>query len=157
MIFDLLFLLFAAIALVSGYRSGLLKTLLGGILFIAGGIAALYFAIERNQSGWLILAIFIGAYSGAFLGTVIAKSLRTTIMRGPLRWIDSLAGATLEVGKTLLFFYLIGTILLWTPWATGQNQISGSRIYLEVSNRAPSIIAELRGEVERALEANLRP
>jgi hypothetical protein len=78
-------------------------------------------------------------------------------MRGPLRWIDSLAGATLEVGKTLFFFYLIGTILLWTPWATGQNQISESRIYLEISNRAPSVIAELRAEVERALEANLRP
>ena len=45
MIFDLLFLIFATIALVSGYRSGLLKTLLRGILFIAGGIAALYFAI----------------------------------------------------------------------------------------------------------------
>ena len=102
MIFDLLFLGFAIGALVTGYKNGLIKTLLRGVLFIAGGIAGMYFVVERNQSGWLIVAIIAGAYGGAFLGTVLAKSLRLTILRGPLRFADSLLGAALEVAKYLL-------------------------------------------------------
>ena len=41
----------------------------------------MYFVIERNQGGWLILAIIAGAYAGAFIGTLLAKSLRLTIVR----------------------------------------------------------------------------
>ena len=43
MIFDLLFLGFATGALITGYKNGLIKTLLRGALFIAGGIAGMYF------------------------------------------------------------------------------------------------------------------
>ena len=100
MIFDLLFLGFAIAALVTGYKNGLIKTILRGVLFIAGGIAAMYFVVERNQSGWLIVAIIAGTYAGAFVGTIVAKSLRLTIVRGPLRLADSLLGAALEVSNT---------------------------------------------------------
>ena len=58
MIFDLLFLGFAIGALVTGYKNGLVKTLLRGVLFIVGGIAGMYFVVERNQSGWLICLLY---------------------------------------------------------------------------------------------------
>ena len=93
MIFDLIFALVALGALFTGFKNGLVKTILRGVFFVAGAIAAVYFVIEKNQSGWLILAIIAGAYAGAFLGTLVAKSLRITIIRGPLRLIDSLGGA----------------------------------------------------------------
>lgn len=157
MIFDLLFILVALGAFYTGYKNGLIKTLLRGVLFIVGGIAGMYFVIERNQSGWLILAIIIGAYAGAFLGSFLAKSLRLTILRGPLRWIDSLLGSLLEVGKYVLLFYLLGTVLLWAPWPTGQNQVAASKVYLEIDKHAPGILTQLRREVESALEVNLRP
>ena len=111
MIFDALFVLVAIWALVTGYKNGLIKTILRGALFIAGGIAAMYFVVESNQSGWLIVAIIAGAYAGAFVGTLVAKSLRLTIVRGPLRLADSLFGAALEVSKYVLLFFIIGTIL----------------------------------------------
>ena len=157
MIFDLIFALVALGALFTGFKNGLVKTILRGVFFVAGAIAAVYFVIEKNQSGWLILAIIAGAYAGAFLGTLVAKSLRITIIRGPLRLIDSLGGALLEVTKYVLFFYVIGTILLWAPWATGQNQISESKVYLQINKHAPGILADVRRNIEKALETNLRP
>lgn len=156
MIFDLLFLLCAFGALVTGYKNGLLKTLLRGALFIAGGIVAMYFAVERNQSGWLIVAILVGAYAGAFVGTVVAKSLRLTIVRGPLRLADSLLGAALEVGKYVLLFFIVGTILTVTPWSTGREQIAASKVYVEMNERAPGVLTEIRKQVEEVINTNLR-
>ena len=157
MIFDLIFALVALGALFTGFKNGLVKTILRGVFFVAGAIAAVYFVIEKNQSGWLILAIIAGAYAGAFLGTLVAKSLRITIIRGPLRFIDSLGGALLEVTKYALLFYVIGTIMLWAPWATGQNQISESKVYLQINKHAPGILADVRRNIEKAIEINLRP
>ena len=156
MIFDLLFLGFAIAALVTGYKNGLIKTILRGALFIAGGIAAMYFVVERNQSGWLIVAIIAGAYAGAFVGTIVAKSLRLTIVRGPLRLADSLLGAVLEVSKHVLLFFIVGTILVYTPWDTGKSQVAESKVYTELNKRAPALFSEIRKQVEEALEANLR-
>jgi len=157
MIFDRIFALVALGALFTGFKNGLVKTILRGVFFVAGAIAAVYFVIEKNQSGWLILAIIAGAYAGAFLGTLVAKSLRITIIRGPLRLIDSLGGALLEVTKYVLLFYVIGTIMLWAPWATGQNQIAESKVYLQINKHAPGILADMRRNIEKALETNLRP
>ena len=156
MIFDLLFLGFAIAALVTGYKNGLIKTILRGALFIAGGIAAMYFVVERNQSGWLIVAIIAGAYAGAFVGTIGAKSLRLTIVRGPLRLADSLLGAALEVSKYVLLFFIVGTILVYTPWDTGKSQVAESKVYTELNKRAPALFSEIRKQVEQALEVNLR-
>ncbi len=156
MIFDVLFALFAIGALVIGYKNGLIKTILRGALFIAGGIAAMYFVVESNKSGWLIVAIIAGAYAGAFVGTLVAKSLRLTIVRGPLRLADSLLGAVLEVSKYVLLFFIIGTILVYTPWQTGKNQVAESKVYAELNTHAPALFSEIRKQVEDLLEVNLR-
>lgn len=156
MIFDALFTLFAIGALVTGYKNGLIKTILRGALFIAGGIAAMYFVVDSNKSGWLIVAIIAGAYAGAFVGTLLAKSLRLTIVRGPLRLADSLFGAALEVSKYVLLFFIIGTILVYTPWQTGKSQVAESKVYAELNKRAPELFSEIRKQVENLLEVNLR-
>jgi hypothetical protein len=155
MIFDAIFALFAIGAIVTGYKNGLIKTILRGALFIAGGIAAMYFVVESNQSGWLIVAIIAGAYAGAFVGTLVAKSLRLTIVRGPLRLADSLFGAALEVSKYVVLFFIIGTILVYTPWQTGKSQVAESKVYLKMMKQDPGLIANLRREIEKMLSDNV--
>lgn len=151
MIFDIVISLVAAGALYTGYKNGLITTLLRTAFFIAGGVAAMYFVVKFDQSGWLILAIIAGAYAAAWVGTQIAKSLRFTIIRGPLRFIDSLAGSIFEVGKYVLLFYVVGTILLWAPWAPGQNAVSESTFYLQVNSHAPGLIEDFRHWIEDLL------
>jgi hypothetical protein len=111
----------------------------------------MYLVVAYDQSGWLIIAILLGAYVAAFVGTMIAKALKLTVIRGPLRLADSLLGSAFEVGKYVLLFYVIGTILLWAPWPAGQNSVSESRFYLQVSNHAPTVIADIKKEVEKVL------
>jgi uncharacterized membrane protein required for colicin V production len=151
MIFDLIFALVAIGAFFNGYKNGLVRTIIRTVFFIAGGVGAMYLVVNYDQSGWLIIAIIIGAYAAAFVGTLIAKALKVTVIRGPLRLADSLMGSAFEVGKYVLLFYVIGTILLWAPWPAGQNSVSESRFYLQVSNHAPAVIADIKKEVEKAL------
>ena len=151
MIFDLIFALVAVAAFFYGYKNVLVTTVIRAIFFIAGGVGAMYLVVKYNQSGWLIIAIIIGAYAAAFVGTQIAKALKVTVIRGPLRLADSLMGSAFEVGKYVLLFYVIGTILLWAPWPAGQNSVSESRFYLQISEHAPKVIADIRKEVEQAL------
>lgn len=151
MIFDLVFGLVAIGALFTGYKSGLLTTILRAVFFIVGGVAAMYFVVKYNQSGWLIVAIIAGAYVSAWIGTRLAKGLKLTLIRGPLRLFDSLLGAAFEIGKYVILFYVIGTILLWAPWPTGQNAVAESKFYLQMNNHAPDVITEVRRVVEKAL------
>jgi uncharacterized membrane protein required for colicin V production len=151
MIFDLIFGFVALGALYTGYKDGLLKTILRAGFFIAGGVGAMYLVVQYDQSGWLIVAIIAGAYVSAWVGTRIAKTLKVTIFRGPLSFLDSILGAVFETAKYVILFYVIGTILLWAPWPTGQNAVAESKFYLQVNERAPSVITEIREAVEKAL------
>lgn len=151
MIFDLLFSLIALGAFITGYKNGLVTTIIRTAFFIAGGIAAMYWVIQYNKTGWLIAAIVLGAYAAAFVGSQIAKALKVTVIRGPLRWIDSAAGALFEVSKYVVLFYVIGTILLWAPWSAGQNSVAASKVYLQIDKHAPAFITEVRERVEKLL------
>ena len=156
MIFDVVFLIIAFGAFYTGYKNGLLTTIVRTIFFLGGAIAAMYFVIEYEKTGWLIAAIIGGAYAAAWIGTQIAKSIKVTLIRGPLRWIDSTAGAIFEVSKYVILFYIIGTILLWAPWSAGQNSVAESKVYLQIDTHAPGAISALRNEIEKLL-ANPRP
>lgn len=152
MIFDLIFLLIALGALFTGYKNGLVTTILRTIFFMAGAIGAMYFVVEYNKTGWLIVAIIAGAYAAAWVGTQIAKTLKFTLIRGPLRWIDSAAGAIFEVSKYVVLFYVVGTILLWSPWSPGQNDVSKSKVYLKIDTYAPQILEDIKREIEKKLQ-----
>lgn len=148
MIFDIVAIIALVLAIVSGYRDGFIKSLLRSIGYVAGAIGGLYLALQYNQSVWVILAIILGAVLGTWLGSVIAKALKITIVRGPLAWINSLVGALLDGAKVIIVIYLVGTVLLWAPWSTGQNTVSESKVYLEINTYAPSIIVELKKQIE---------
>jgi hypothetical protein len=151
MIFDAIFALVAFGALFNGYKNGLLTTILRTAFFLVGGITAMYLVVKYDQSGWLILAIIVGAYAAAWVGTQIAKALKFTLIRGPLRFIDSVLGAILELSKYVILFYVVGTILLWAPWVSGQNAVSESKAYLQINKHAPALITDIRHRVEKAL------
>ena len=151
MVFDLIFVIITFGALYTGYKNGLLTTIVRTIFFLGGAIGAMYFVIEYDKTGWLIAAIIGGAYAAAWVGTLIAKSIKVTLIKGPLRWIDSIAGAIFEVSKYLILFYIIGTILLWAPWSPGQNSVAASKVYLQIDSHAPGAISGLRNEIEKLL------
>jgi uncharacterized membrane protein required for colicin V production len=154
MIFDLVFSFIALGALFTGYKNGLLTTIIRTAFFIAGAIGSMYLVVQYNKTGWLILAIVTGAYAAAFVGTQIAKTIKVTLIRGPLKRLDSVLGAIFEVGKYVILFYIVGTILLWAPWTAGQNDLAESKVYLQLNNHAPDLLTSLRQSVEKLIAEN---
>ena len=152
MIFDVIVLLVLIGGIKSGYQNGLLKSILSMAGYIAGAIAGLYFALQYNKSAWVILAIFIGAGLGSFLGTLLAKLLKLTIIRGPLAWINSAAGALFEIIAISIVAFLVGTALLMSPWASGQNVVATSKIYLQLNTYMPHILSSTFSTITQKFE-----
>ena len=73
---------------------------------------------------------------------MLAKGLRSTIVRGPLAFLDSATGAALEIIRTVIVLYLIATVLLWSPWNAVQDQVSSSQILPKVQPYIPGLITQ---------------
>lgn len=151
MIFDLVVVAMLVGAFITGYKNGLVTTILRTVFFFAGAIGAMYLVVKFDQAGWLIVAIITGAYASALVGTLIAKTLKKTIIRGPFKWADSLLGAIFETLKYVVFFYIIGTILLYTPWGSGDKSVEKSQFYNKVQSYAPDVVTTLRANIEKLI------
>jgi len=146
-----------------GYRNGLIRTLFKFVGFVLGGVLGIYLSLRFSHSwtldvkriGFVIIAIVAGGYLCSFLAGALAKGMRATIFRGPLAFIDSVAGAALEVVRTVIALYLIATVLLWSPWESAQNQITESKILPKIQPYIPGLITQANDWVKEEF-LNLR-
>lgn len=140
-------LIFSAII---GYRNGFIRTLFKFIGFVLGGVLGIYLSLKFSHDwtldikriGFVIIAIVAGGYICSFIGGWLAKGLKATVFRGPLAFIDSIAGSALELARTVIALYLIATVLLWSPWEAAQNQITESLILPKVQPYIPGLITQ---------------
>jgi uncharacterized membrane protein required for colicin V production len=151
---------------VSGYRSGFLKTIFSVIGNIGGAIAGLLialnamgdWALDSKKVGIAFLSIFIGSLAGRFIAKLVTKGLKATVIRGPLAFLDHIAGAALSLLRTLVFIFLIGAVLTWSPWQSGKDAIAESDLYPRIENNLPGVITSIKDTVKEKLEGvNLRP
>ena len=152
MIVDVALYILAIVFFISGYRAGLLKTAFGLIGYLGGGILGFYFAFN-NLTGLehlgvtvfgSILAIVLGAVIGKKIGEKISQLLRATIIRGPLRWIDSLLGASLELIRFIVVSYIVLALLLFSPWSGIRHAIESSTVFAKMEQQLPVIVTDLR-------------
>jgi len=163
MVVDLVIALALLFSAVLGYRNGLIRTLFKLIGFVLGGVLGIYLSLKFSHDwsldvkriGFVIVSIVGGGYLCSFIGGWLAKGLRATIFRGPLAFLDSVAGAALELVRTIIALYLIATVLLWSPWQSAQNQISESKILPKVQPYIPGLITQANDWVKEEF-LNLR-
>jgi len=163
MAIDIVIVLAVLISGFIGYKNGFIRTIFKFVGYIAGGLLGIYFALKISHDwtldikriGFVIIAIVASASAGSFAGGALAKGLRATVVRGPLAFLDSLAGSALEVIRTVIVLYLIATVLLWSPWESVQNQVSTSRILPKVQPYIPQLITQANDWV-KAEFLNLR-
>lgn len=150
MLADLVIIAAIVVTSIIGYRNGFIRTLFKFIGFLLGGVLGIYLSLKYSHDwtldikriGFVIIAIVGGGYLCSFIGGLLAKGLRATIFRGPLAFIDSVAGAALEIVRTVIALYLIATVLLWSPWVSAQNQITESKILPKVQPYIPGLITQ---------------
>ena len=134
---DILIVLAVIASFVSGYKNGFFKTIFAVIGNIGGAILGLLlalnlmgdWALDGKKVGIAIASIFLGSFIGRFIAGALTKGLKATIIRGPLAFIDQIAGAALHVARTVIFVFLIGAILTWAPWQSGKDAIAESDLY----------------------------
>jgi uncharacterized membrane protein required for colicin V production len=163
---DILILIAVLASFVSGYKSGFFKTVFAVIGNIGGAILGLLlalnlmgdWALDGKKVGIAIASIFLGSLIGRFIASALTKGLKATIIRGPLAFIDQIAGAALHVARTVIFVFLIGAILTWAPWQSGKDAIAESDLYPKIESNLPGVVTAIKDTVQEKLEGiNLRP
>ena len=163
---DILIVIAVLASFVSGYKSGFFKTVFAVIGNIGGAIAGLLlalnlmgdWALDGKKVGVAIVSIFLGSLIGRVLAKVVTKGLKATIIRGPLAFLDQIAGAALHLVRTIIFIFLIGAVLTWSPWQSGKDAIADSDLYPKIENNLPGVVTSIKDTVQEKLEGiNLRP
>lgn len=147
---DVVIALALTFSLISGYRRGFISTLFESIGYLLGGIIGLYASLnfshdwnlDLKRVGFLLISIIAGGFIGSFLGKLLAKGFRATILKGPLAFLDSIAGAALETIRTLVIVYLIATVLLWAPWETGKSAVKESQLFERIESLLPGVVTQ---------------
>lgn len=151
---------------ITGYKSGFLKTIFAVIGNIGGAILGLLlalnvmgeWALDSKKVGIAVLAIFLGSFTGRFIAKLVTKGLKATVIRGPLAFLDQIAGAALSLVRTVIFIFLIGAILTWSPWQSGKDAIAESDLYPRIESNLPGVVTSIKDTVKEELEGiNLRP
>ena len=158
--FDLIVILILFIAFYGGYRNGLIKSIFSTIGYIAGGVLGLAAAAnylstwqsELQKVGLALLAILLGATLGEFLLGKIGSLFRKVLFVPPFKFIDSLLGAGLSVARAAFVLYVVATLLVVSSWSLADDYIKPSKIYIYAELHLPSVMKEVRAEIDNLLQ-----
>ena len=157
---DLIIVLVLLIAFYSGYKNGLIKTIFTTAGYIAGGVAGLALAVkylatwesQTQKVAFALLAVFIGASVGEFLLGKIGSMFRKILFVPPFKFIDSLVGAAISTLRAAFILYLVSTLLVFSAWSIADKYIKPSKLYDYTDSHLPSVMKEVRAEIEDLLQ-----
>ena len=151
-VFDLLVLLVLLVTAYGGFKNGFIQTVFKSVGYIAGGIAGIALAVEvmstwssnLTKAAGAIILILLLAIMGEFILGKIGLGFRKVLFISPLKFLDSLLGATLATLRTVFITYLIAVILIATPWSSGDKYIASSQFYTYTDSYLPEVVTELK-------------
>lgn len=156
LILDLILLIALIGYAVYGFRAGLIVSL-GGILGIAVGAVAAFFAIPLvaswvSDSVWRVPAVLLVMLAllavGQLLGLAVGRVIRRVLDRTPLKIVDRLLGAALDlvVAALLMSMLAFSISALGVPFLS--QAIASSRVITTVNALTPdpakAFLAQLR-------------
>ena len=158
--FDSIVVLILLIAFYGGYKNGLIKSIFSTIGYIAGGVLGLAAAVnylstwqsELQKVGLAVIAILLGATLGEFLLGKIGSLFRKVLFVPPFKLIDSLLGAVLSVARAAFVLYIVATLLVVSSWSLADDYIKPSKIYTYSDSHLPSVMKEIRAEIDDLLQ-----
>ena len=151
-VFDLLVLIALLITAYGGFKNGFIQTIFKTIGYIAGGVAGVAIAVEvmntwssnlAKAAGAIILILLL-ATTGEFILDKVGLGFRQVLLISPLKFLDSLLGASLATLRTVFITYLLSVILIATPWSIGDKYITNSQFYTYTDSHLPKVVTELK-------------
>lgn len=129
-----------------GWRQGFLAGALSFLGFLGGGLVAVLWLpalVERfveSQTlriAGLALGILISALIGQTLLSMLGRRLRESITWRPVRFVDSSAGALLNVAALALVAWVIAGVVTYLPRSEMTRQVSGSTVLTTMDRALP--------------------
>ena len=153
---DFLIILVAVISVYRGWKSGLLKSAFSLIGFIGGGLLGLiagtkYLNDISNIFGkfaLFLLFISIGSNVGEWLLGKFGQLFHDKVMFAPIKFLDSIFGATFELLKAAIVIYVIFTLITAAHWSFPSKYINESQLYGKAKAIVPGAIKDLTSKVK---------
>ena len=151
-VFDLLVLSALLITTYGGFKNGFIQTIFKTIGYIAGGVAGGAIAVEvmntwsnnLTKAAGAIILILLLATAGEFILGKVGLGFRKVLFISPLKFLDSLLGASLATIRTVFITYLLSVILIASPWSIGDKYIASSQFYTYTDSHLPKVVTELK-------------
>ncbi len=146
MIVDVGVIVFIGIFAIRGFKGGFIPSLLGLAGYLVGGFLGLLGARELSADwnefwsilGLHLLLIFIGAKIGQSILKSMGRGVRGLV--GPLRFLDSICGATLGFGKGLVIAFLVIQVLPTLSNNSIDNNLKESTVVEYFKRHTPTLV-----------------
>lgn len=130
----------------AGWFRGFVAGLLAFIGFLGGGLAAAFILPgildSLIEAEWLKIAavaggVLIVALIGQFAASILGQRLRDGITWRPVRLVDNIAGAALNVVAFAAVLWIIASALAYLPVSAVSEQVTQSRVLVALDSLVP--------------------
>ena len=131
-----------------GWRKGFVAGALSFIGFLGGGLVAVLWLPDLvegwvEQEVWRIPLVIVGVLVCAFLGqaglSFVGRRIRDSITWRPVRMVDSLAGAVLNVLALSLVAWVIASVVVYLPASDLTRQVTNSVVLSSTDKIVPGV------------------
>src|ERR1700761_1855706 len=163
---DLALLVIAAAFGVSGSRQGFIVGSLSFAGFLGGAVVGALFApsISRHIVGGqnqqdlvAVVLLVLLAIIGQFAASAIGTALRSHVSWRPAAFVDSVGGAAVSVLSVLLIAWVIGSVLVASPFSGVVAQVNNSAVLRTVDRLMPSTARTMFSDFRRLLASGPFP
>jgi len=135
-----------AVFAIAGWFRGFVAGLLSFIGFLGGGLAAAFLLPgildPLIEAEWLkvaavALGVLIVALIGQFAASILGQRLRGGITWRPVRLVDNVAGAALNVFAFAAVVWIIASALAYLPVSLVSEQVTTSRVLVALDSVVP--------------------
>lgn len=163
---DLALLAVAFVAIISGWRSGALGSLLAFFGVVLGLVAGVLLAphvvgLVDGQRTRLFVTLFLVlglVVIGEIAGVVLGRAARAAVRSKALRAFDSIVGVALQVVTILLAAWVLAIPLTSSDQPSLAAAVRGSRILTAVDKVAPDVITQkLRASWDKLMDTSGLP
>ncbi len=160
---DLILLVVVAAFAVSGYRQGFIVGILSFFGFVGGALLGAEFgpsisrALVGGQTQQDVIAVVLlvsFAVIGQFVASSIGAAMRSTVTWHPATALDSAGGAVVSVISVLLIAWVVGSVLIESPFPVVDTQVNNSLALQTLDKFMPSPAKTMFSDFRRLLASN---
>ena len=160
---DLILIVVVAAFAVSGYRQGFIVGVLSFFGFVGGALLGAEFgpAISRalvggqTQQDVVAVVLLVGfAVLGQFIAATIGAAMRSTVTWRSATVMDSVGGSLVSIVSVLLIAWVVGSVLIQSPFPTVDQQVNGSLVLQTLDRFMPSPAKTMFSDFRRLLASN---